>query len=105
MNDLEQTSEPLPVDENTILKIFHGTSQSPLYQSTQDFVNLMTTEPISCNDELYQQGTKVEILEPGKQWKTGKIRLRLVFEFISDKQENNKSPLEVLALLKNSDSA
>lgn len=94
MNDLEQTSKSLPVDENTILKIFHGTSQSPLYQSTKEFVNLVAAEPISYDDELCQQGTEVEILEPGEQWKTGKIRLRLVLEFIPDKQENSKSPLD-----------
>lgn len=52
----------------------------------------MTAEPISCEDELYQQGIKLEILEPGQRWKTGKIRLRLVLEFIPDEPENGGAP-------------
>ena len=34
-------------------------------------------------------GIKGRILEPGKQWITGMIRVRFVVEFIPDEPENN----------------
>lgn len=102
MSNPEQFTQPLPVDDNIIVKLPENTDISvvghgifkvrgaSLYNSTKEFVNKLTA-PIYNNSSphLFTQGIKVEILEPGKQWIAGKFRCRLVFEFIPDEQENN----------------
>ncbi len=36
---------------------------------------------------IFEEGLKSKILTPGKQWRTGKIRMRLSFEFCPDEPE------------------
>ena len=105
MSNSEQFTQPLPVDDNIIIKlpdntdisvVNHGIYQvrgSSLYNSTKEFVNKLTA-PIYNNSSphLFAQGVNVEILEPGKQWTAGKFRCCLVYEFIPDEQENNITP-------------
>ena len=105
MSNSEQFSQPLPVDDNIIVKLPENTNisvvgngifkvrGSSLYNSTKEFVNKLAA-PIYENSSLhlFSLGVNVEILEPGKQWVSGKLRCRLVFEFIPDEQENNTTP-------------
>ena len=112
MSNSEQFTQPLPVDDNIIIKlpdntdisvVNHGIYQvrgSSLYNSTKEFVNKLTA-PIYNNSSphLFAQGVNVEILEPGKQWTAGKFRCRIVFEFIPDEQENNKISSESVSPL------
>ena len=104
MSNSEQFTHPLPVDDNIIVKLPEGTDisvldngfqvrGSSLYKPSSEVVNTLAA-PIYDNSSphLFSQGIKVEILEPGKQWTSGKFRCRLVFEFIPDEQENNITP-------------
>lgn len=105
-------SNSFPVDEDVIVKLPEGTdivvvgnrifkvSGSSLYNSSKEFLEKLA-KPIYDNSSrhLFEQGVKVEILEPGKQWTSGKLRCRLVFEFIPDEQENNKIPSESVSPL------
>jgi hypothetical protein len=49
-----------------------------------------------CLQQLLGDGFECEVLMPGKKWRTGKIRMRLCFDFcpdvpeIDDKAENNQ---------------
>ena len=59
-------------------------------------------EPIRDNcypEELCEQGIKAEILEPGKNWVTGMIRLRLVVEFIPDEPKKNGTSNKIVSAL------
>ncbi|MBV8884317.1 MAG: hypothetical protein JO235_10025 [Chroococcidiopsidaceae cyanobacterium CP_BM_RX_35] len=113
MNELKQPSGLLPADDSIIVKIpqgtqiFHGNNvifnaaNFSLHISTKEFVDKVAI-PIHNQirpQELFQQGTKVEILEPEKKWVTGKIHLRLVFEFIPDEPEINKTSGEFVSPL------
>ncbi|MBV9386376.1 MAG: hypothetical protein JOZ78_08110 [Chroococcidiopsidaceae cyanobacterium CP_BM_ER_R8_30] len=113
MSEPKQSSKPFPRDDSIIAKLPQGTrislgntavidaSQFPLHIPTKEFVNKIAA-PICkyINSlELFQQGTKVEILEPEKKWVTGKIRLRLVFDFIPDGLEINKTSGEFVSPL------
>ena len=106
MSESEQHSKLLPVDDDIVVKFpaggvviyFHrdllfDASQSP-YNSTKIFVDKVAgyIHKLFRPLELLKEGIKAEILEPGKKWVTGKIRLRLVIEFIPDEPE--KSPLD-----------
>lgn len=105
MSELEQTFKVLPVDDDVVLKLPEGTviesfnttafdaSESPVYVSAKE-LNDEVLGPILDNfnnPDLVEQGVEVRLLEPGKKWVTGKICLRLLFEFIPDKPENNKT--------------
>lgn len=104
MSKLEQPFKLLTVDDDIVVKIPEGTSietfditlfdasESSLYVSARE-LNDQVLESISKNfnnPKFLEQGIEVKILEPGEQWKTGKIRCRVVFEFIPDELENNK---------------
>lgn len=74
--------------------VLFDASSSTLYTPTKELVDKVKKhlcDPL-FPQEIFKQGVKVEILEPGKQWASGKLRYRLVFEFIPDEQENNKIP-------------
>ena len=111
MSNSEQFTHPLPVDDNIIVKLPEGTDisvldngfqvrGSSLYKPSSEVVNTLAA-PIYDNSSphLFLLGVNVEILEPGKQWVSGKLRCRLVFEFIPDEQENNKTPSESVSPL------
>lgn len=101
----EQPSKPLPADDSIVVKLintevihgnnrlFHAGTNSPLHVSAKELVDKVATvvrhqiQP----QRLFEQGIKVEILEPEKKWITGNIRLRFVFEFVPDESEN-KTP-------------
>lgn len=88
-------SQPFPVGDDVIVKLPEGTdivlagsrifkvSGASLYNSSKEFVDKLA-KPIYDNSipDLFVQVVKIEILEPGKQWTTGKFRCRLVFEFV-----------------------
>ena len=71
----EQPPKPLPVDDRVIVKV-----SSDYYINTKQFAS-------KVHDQGCQQGIKAEILEPGKQWETGRISCRVVVEFIPDEPE------------------
>lgn len=112
MSESEKPFKPLPMDDGVVVKLPTGTdivtvgnrvfraSGSPLYHSTKELEDKIA-KPIYDNSsrELFKQGVKVEILEPGKKWVTGNLRLRLVFEFIPDEPENSKPPGESVSPL------
>ncbi len=72
-------------------RVSFNAKKSP-FDSTKTFVNKVAEYICGSinHKELFQKGLNAEILEPGKQWKTGKIRCRLVFDFIPDQLENNR---------------
>ncbi len=103
MSNLEQLSQPFPESDRIIVKLPQGTQISPngrtvidamsasLLIPSKEFVEKIVT-PIFQSvrpTEIFKQGTKVEILEPGKEWVIGNVRLRLVVEFVPDEPENN----------------
>jgi hypothetical protein len=113
MNASEQAFKLMPVEDDVIVKLPVGTqimsgglwqfdaSDSQLYNSAKEIVDRLA-EPIYSSLEpkqLYEEGIKAEMLEPGRSWVTGKIRLRVVFEFIPDELENNKIPGELASPL------
>ena len=90
MSAPEKSFKPMPVSNDVVLKRVAKDGSSS-YQSSKEFAK-QVLEPIRDNcypQELCKQGIKAEILEPGKNWITGAIRLRLVVEFIPDEPENN----------------
>ena len=106
-------SKPFPVDDDIIVKLPKGThlifgntllfdaGSSALYTPTKELADKVE-KPLrkALNpQDIFEQGVKIEILEPGKQWTTGKFRCRLVFEFIPDEQENTKIPSEAVSPL------
>ncbi len=113
MSEPEQPPKPLPTDDSIIVKLFQGTrifhgsnvvidaANSPLHIPTKELVEKVATAIVQPFKplELFRQGIRVEILEPEKKWVTGKIRLRLVFEFVPDESENNKTPGEFVSPL------
>lgn len=99
----EQSPKLLPVDDNVVLRlnervqisnsnaIIFDASQY-LYSSTKELIDKLAKYLLGNfkPQQLLQTGIQAEILEPGKQWKTGKIRCRIVFDFIPDEPENNR---------------
>ena len=106
-------SKPFPVDDNIIVKLPQGTGinsgntellnawSSALYIPTNELADKVekALRNVLKPQTIFEQGVKVEILEPGKQWTSGKLRCRLVFEFIPDEQENTKIPSEAVSPL------
>ncbi len=112
MNAPEQPFIHLPVRDDVIVKInekaffslnnvFIFNSDQFLYSSTQEiadkFVNIIAD--FSSNQDFLEKEIKAGVLEPGKKWVTGTIRLRLVVEFIPDELENNGTSGELGSLL------
>ena len=83
MSAPEQPYLPMSVSNDVVVKRAASDGSSS-YQSSKEFAE-QVLEPIRDNcypEELYEQGIKAEILEPGKNWVTGMIRLRLVVEYL-----------------------
>ncbi len=116
MSNSEQFTLPFPVDDNIIVKLPKGTriyltqnshylfdaNNSTLYNNANELIKKLEHSVLKSSigpDTIFKQGINVEILEPGKQWTAGKFRCRLVFEFIPDEQENNKTPSESVSPL------
>lgn len=105
MSELEQTFKLLAADDDTVVKIPDGSSietfditlfdasESSCYVSARELTDqvLASISENFNNPKFLEQGIEVKILEPGKQWKTGKIRCRVAFEFIPDELESNKT--------------
>lgn len=106
VSEPEKPSQPLPIDERVIVKLPKGTLiykekneifdavSSALYITTDEFVNKLANSLVNAvgPKEIFGQGVRVEILEPGKKWVIGNLRLRLVFEFIPDDAEFTQRP-------------
>jgi hypothetical protein len=102
MSELKQPSRPLPADDSVIIKMLWN--EETIYQNTKDYVSGLTTQILSFfshvyNGQLIKQGVKVELLEPGKNWVIGHIRLRWTLEFIPDEPKNSKTSGEYLSPL------
>lgn len=102
MNAPEEPFKPLPVDDDIVFKLINdekiGVSggeilnpgSNPL-MSTKEFVDKLARYFISMlyPNLIFKEGIKAKVLEPGKKWVTGMIRLRLVVEFLPDEPEDN----------------
>lgn len=112
MGTPEQSSIQLPVSTDVIVEItesvkisagnvpiFNGTQF--LYSSTQEITAKLVKVIAGSigNHDFLAEGIKARVLESGKKWITGKIRLRLVVEFIPDELENNGTSGELGSLL------
>lgn len=112
MNASEQPFKPLPIDDDTVFKLINhaeigvydtnlnarGPERTPIFNpqansfgSTKQFVDDLAKRFITklYPDQLFKEGVKANVLEPGKKWVTGAIRLRVVVEFIPDEPKNN----------------
>jgi hypothetical protein len=92
MNAPEQTFKQLPGSDDVVKlppstyitiggnEVFSPIN-SPFYSSTKELKDKIANPIRSyCNTATWSEdGIKVEILEPGNKWVTGKVRLRLVF--------------------------
>ena len=105
MNESEQAYKQLPVGDDIIFNLIDTTTigagsyeilnpgLNP-FSSTKEFVDKLARYFISMlyPSNIYGEGIKAKVLEPGKKWVTGIVRLRLVVEFIPDEpEENNKN--------------
>ena len=102
MNAPEQPSIQLPVGDDIVFKLIEDTNigvsggeilipgSSP-FISTKEFVDKLARYFLGMlyPSQIFKEGIKAKVLEPGKKWVTGMIRLRLVVEFIPDELENN----------------
>lgn len=100
MSKQEQPAKPLPVDDTVVVKLAEHTrfyihsrvvldaSQS-LYTSTKELLDKLVSPLINVlsPDNLFGEGMEAAILEPGKSWVKGKIRYRLVCEFIPEEPQ------------------
>ena len=100
MSKQEQPAKPLPVDDSVIVKLPEGklffinsnnvldTRETP-YTSTKKLVDKLVSPLIAClnPNNLLKEGIEAAILVPGKTWIKGKIRVRLVYEFIPEEPE------------------
>ena len=79
--------------------LFDGTQF--LYSSTKEIADKVAYFLINnlSNHDFFKEGITARILEPGKNWVTGKIRLRFVVEFIPDKPESNNKTGEFGSIL------
>lgn len=104
MNAPEQPSIQLPVSDDVVIKITEDVKISAgnasifngaqfLYSSTQEIADKLGKFIVSYagKDDFFGKEIKAKVIEPGKKWVTGTIRLRLVIEFIPDELENNKT--------------
>lgn len=109
MHNGEQTYQPLPMNDDIIVKLPEGTDivignqvfqvGTSLYNSSKVFLGKVAKYIYdNSTPHLFIQGIKVEILKPGKQWTAGKLRCRLVFEFIPDHSQNNTHSEDVTYL-------
>lgn len=113
MNTPEQPFKPLPIDDDTVFKLISSpeigvydtyppnqygrektsifNSETNSFGSTKDFVDNLAKYFIAklYPKQLFKEGVKANVLEPGKKWVKGIIRLRLVVEFIPDETESN----------------
>lgn len=113
MSNSEQFTQPLPINDNVVVKLPSGTQicsgnnilfyaeLSSLYTSTNEFERKLKNSTLNAlaPKEILAKGIEVEILEPGKQWKSGKVRCRLVLDFIPDEQDNNLTSSESVSPL------
>lgn len=103
MSAPEQPFKPLPVDDDVVFKLIedlqigvHGVNEfvdtrTTPFSSTKHFLDNLAKYFITrlYPDKVFKEGLKARVLEPGKKWVAGTIRLRLVVEFIPDEPENN----------------
>lgn len=104
MSNLEQFTKPLPVDNDVIFELHEtqkvinyedsyifNSHQSP-YISTKTFVVKILEKIVQhiSHQELLKSGIKIRIIEPGKNWITGKIRMRLVLNLFLTSQKTVK---------------
>ncbi|MBD2100558.1 KGK domain-containing protein [Leptolyngbya sp. FACHB-261] len=99
MNDSKPAAKLAPVAKDAVVKLAqdvplaHGTTlASGQYLLIEEFVNSVTVRLRESvyPKELIHQGIPVTVLEPGKLWKQGSIRLRLslAVEFVPEQSEN-----------------
>ncbi len=113
MSAPEKTFKPLPVDDDVVFKLIEDTEISvysgneifnprttPL-GSTKEFVDNLAKYFITrlYPDKVFKEGIEAKILEPGKKWVKGIIRLRLVVEFSPDEPENNGTSNKIVSTL------
>ena len=112
MDTPERPSVQLPVGDDVVIKITEDVKISAgnasifngaqfLYSSTQEIADKLVKFIVSYagKDDFFGKEIKAKVIEPGKSWVTGKIRLRLVVEFIPDELENNGTSGELGSLL------
>ena len=103
MNDLKQSFNQLPVEDSVVIRVTEPSacsnngntifdwSRHPFTSTKQVFDDIKTALLAGFRPpQLYTDGLKAEIMEPGKAWVKGKFRLRIVLEFIPDETEENK---------------
>lgn len=103
MNKSEHSFNQLPIGDDIVFNLIDSTTiginngneilnprLSP-FNSTKVFVDKLanTFLRIVYPEQIFKEGMKAKVLEPGKKWVTGIIRLRLVIEFIPEEPENN----------------
>ncbi len=103
MNSPEQPFKPLLIDDDTVFKLIEDKTISVKgrgeivnpglnsFTSNKEFIDKLANSLLCLlsPQAILEKGLKARVLEPGKTWVTGKIRLRLVVEFIPDELENN----------------
>ncbi len=112
MSALEQLSRQLPAADDVVVKITENIKITAgnvvffdgaqfLYSSTKELADKLVKFVLTyaTNHDLFKQGIKAEILEPGKKWVTGMIRLRFVVEFIPDEPETNGTSNKIVSTL------
>ena len=112
MSQSEKFSRTLPINENVVIKfdehpkiingptpIFDGTQY--IYSSTKEITDKLVKHVFVGlqPQQLLNDGIKAQILEPGKNWTTGKVRLRLVVDFIADEPEMTEATTENISEL------
>lgn len=104
MNELKQSCKQLSVVDDIVIKVVESCQcsnkkgiifdwgQHPFTSTKQVFDKIKNAFLPDFNPpQLFADGIKAEIMEPGKSWVKGKLRLRIVMEFIPDETEENKS--------------
>lgn len=104
MNE-EKHFKELPKSEDTVIKLSKGTRidfynilfdaiSDHTYISTRQFIDQVVARIVSMASpkELFQDGFKLELLEPGKQWKKVNLRFRVVVEYTSDEPKEIQPP-------------
>jgi len=102
---LEKPSRPLSVHDNVVVKLAEPTqfwvngniafdARESLYTSTKELVDKIVYLIIKglSHESLFKEGIKASVLEPGKEWITGTLRFRFVFEFIPVESEITEKP-------------
>ena len=104
MSPPEQPYLPMPVNDDVIFKLIEdttiGVSGGELliprpnpFISTKEFVDKLARIFLNMlyPGQIFKEGIKAKVLEPGKKWVAGTIRLRLVVEFSPDEPEDNRT--------------